>query len=105
MRVHLNGSDQAFDAKELERRLKVLSVETRIRIIALCKGQPMCVGGLAQSIGVSDAAISQHLRVLRNAGLVIGEKRGNFCHYAVDLQVLAKWRKDIADFLTFDLIP
>jgi len=101
MRVRLHGSS-ALDAKELERRLKVLAVEARIRIIDLCKGQPMCVGSLAKSIGMSHAAISQHLRVLRDAGLVIGEKDGNFVHYAVDVQVLAKWRNDITEFLGFD---
>lgn len=104
MRVHLNSSNKDIDAKELERRLKVLSVASRIRIVELCKGHPMCVGSLARKVGMTQAAVSQHLRVLRDAGLVVGEKQGNFVHYAVDLNVLAQWRKDIDLFLSYDPI-
>ncbi|MBN1844923.1 MAG: winged helix-turn-helix transcriptional regulator, partial [Sedimentisphaerales bacterium] len=69
------------DIDMLGRRLKVLSVGTRLRIIQLLNGRALCVNALAQRLGVSQSAVSQHLRVLRDAGLVIDEKRGYFVHY------------------------
>jgi DNA-binding transcriptional ArsR family regulator len=83
------------DPKELARLLKVLSVGTRVRIVQLLKGRPLCVNALAVRLDVTQGAVSQHLRVMRDAGLVIDEKRGYFVHYRLDEDTLATWRKQI----------
>jgi DNA-binding transcriptional ArsR family regulator len=83
------------DAGELARRLKVLSVETRVRILGLLKGRPLCVNALAHRLGVTAGAVSQHLRVMRDAGLVSDERRGCFVHYRLAEGTLAAWRKEI----------
>jgi DNA-binding transcriptional ArsR family regulator len=46
------------------------------------------VSALAKKLGYSESAISQHLKILRNAGLVKGDKRGYYTHYYVDRQIL-----------------
>jgi ArsR family transcriptional regulator len=46
------------------------------------------VGGLARTLGISEAAVSQHLKVLKDTGLVRGVKHGYFMHYQVDRSVL-----------------
>jgi len=56
-------------------------VETRVRVLALLQKRSMCVGALARALGITDAAVSQHLRVLRDAGLVIAERRGRAGSY------------------------
>jgi len=81
--------------KELARLLKVLSVGTRVRIVQLLKGRALCVNALAVRLDVTQGAVSQHLRVMRDAGLVIDEKRGYFVHYRLDEDTLATWRKQI----------
>jgi ArsR family transcriptional regulator len=63
--------------------LKALSDETRIRLLRLLLGEVLCGRALAQRMGISEAAVSQHLKVLKNAGLVEGEKRGYWNHYSV----------------------
>lgn len=68
--------------------LKALSDETRLGIMELLLSCDFCVCALSKKLGLSEAAISQHLRVLREAGIVRGEKRGYFTHYAVDGEVL-----------------
>lgn len=72
--------------------LKVLAVETRIRIIRLLKAHPLCVGALSARLDVTQGAVSQHLRVLREAGLVSAEKRGYFVHYRLNEKTLSKWK-------------
>ena len=87
------------DQKELARLLKVLSVETRVRIVQLLKGQALCVNALAARLDVTQGAVSQHLRVMRDAGLVIDEKRGYFVHYRLNEDTLAVWREEIDKLL------
>lgn len=83
------------DAKQLARRLKVLSVGTRVEIVRLLKGRALCVGALADRLDVTQGAVSQHLRIMRDAGLVIDEKRGYFVHYRLNEETLAAWREEI----------
>lgn len=80
------------DPDNLARILKVLSVGTRVRIIQLLKGRALCVGALAARLDVTQGAVSQHLRILRDAGLVTAEKRGYFVHYRLNGRALAKCR-------------
>ena len=50
----------------------------------------LCVNALAHRLGVTQSAVSQHLRILKNLGLVKGERRGYNVHYAVDHQTLER---------------
>lgn len=87
------------DPKELARILKVLSVDTRVRIVCLLRGRALCVNALATRLGVTQGAVSQHLRVMRDASLVIDEKRGLYVHYRLNEQTLAAWREAIDQLL------
>ena len=59
----------------------------------MCDGQQfLCVNALANKVGVTQSAVSQHLRVLRQAGLVRGERRGSFMHYSLDQDGLKKYK-------------
>ena len=68
--------------------LKALADESRLRIINLLLTHDLCVGALASRLDISKAAVSQHLQILRKAGLVKGEKRGYWTHYSVERSVL-----------------
>ena len=68
--------------------LKALADETRFRIINLLLTYDLCVGALANQLDISKAAASQHLQILRKAGLVRGEKRGYWTHYRVDKRAI-----------------
>ena len=82
-------------ADRLARLLKVLSVGTRVRIVQLLKGGALCVNALAARLDVTQGAVSQHLRIMRDAGLVIDEKRGYYVHYRLNEETLAAWRARI----------
>jgi DNA-binding transcriptional ArsR family regulator len=83
------------DSKELARVLKVLSVDARVRIVRLLKGRALCVNALAAHLDVTQGAVSQHLRVMRDAGVVIDEKRGLYVHYRLNEETCALWRQAI----------
>jgi len=85
--------------QRLARILKVLSVDTRIRMVQLLKGRVLCVGALAARLDVTQGAVSQHLRVMRDAGLVIDDKRGYYVHYRLNEETLAAWREEIDELL------
>ena len=73
---------------------KVLAVETRIKIIDLLKSRgPLGAKNIARLIGVTPAAISQHLKILRQAGLVRSERNGYWIPYSIDEDALEGCRK------------
>ena len=93
------------NAQDLARMLKALAVATRVDIVQLLRQHPLCVGALSGRLGVTQGAVSQHLRILRDAGLVTAEKRGYYVHYRLNAPVLAKWNKAIGDLLSTDSRP
>ena len=71
---------------------KALADENRMLILRLLLRRNCCVRALSRQLDISEAAVSQHLKVLREAGLILGEKSGYFTHYTVNrsaLQALA----------------
>ena len=83
----------------LARLLNVLSVSTRVRIVQLLKGRALCVSALAARLDVTQGAVSQHLRIMRDVELVIDERRGYYVHYRLNEETLATWRTAIGQLL------
>ena len=82
--------------------LKTLADETRFKLVKLLLTHDLCVGALAQHLRISEAAVSQHLKYLREAGLVKGEKRGYWTHYLVEknkLNELAELLRELTNLL------
>ncbi|MDD4842275.1 MAG: metalloregulator ArsR/SmtB family transcription factor [Sphaerochaetaceae bacterium] len=73
---------------EMHRIFKVLSNQTRYRIFEMLLTRDFCVGGLARKLNVSEAAVSQHIDILKQATLIIGKKHGYFMHYEVNRAML-----------------
>jgi len=75
------------------RIFKALSVDTRVRMVEMLKERTLCVNALATRLKISPAAVSQHLRVLRDLNLVDADRRGYFVHYRLNGKVLSRWRE------------
>jgi DNA-binding transcriptional ArsR family regulator len=84
---------------------KVLSVETRIKIIELLKQGPLSVSEIAESLGVSQPAASQHLRVLKQAGLVSDERKGYYIIYQINKEKLEEYQKGLKKICTCGCSP
>ncbi|MEW9122405.1 MAG: metalloregulator ArsR/SmtB family transcription factor [Thermotaleaceae bacterium] len=88
--------------------LKAIADHTRLKIVKLLLKHNYCVGALARRLQLTEAAVSQHLKVLREAGLLIGQKRGYFMHYDVDrdrLRMLAAELEEMAAIQRQDCKP
>jgi ArsR family transcriptional regulator, arsenate/arsenite/antimonite-responsive transcriptional repressor len=86
--------------RELALMFKALAVQARVRIVQFLKTQALCVGALSARLNITPGAVSQHLRVLKEAGLVEAEKRGYFMHYRLNRQTLSRWQEALKEFLT-----
>jgi len=71
------------EVEKLAELFSALGSDTRLGILRELGEQALCVGALAMRLGVTQSAISQHLTVLRNAGLVQSDKQGSFVHYSL----------------------
>jgi len=81
---------------------KVLSIDTRVQIVDLLKKQSLCVNALAEKLNISPAAVSQHLRILRDVELVTAVKHGYFIHYQINIETLNSWFEITQDYLKLD---
>ena len=88
------------DPEQTARMARVLGASARVRMLELLKTGPLCVNALAARLDMTAPAVSQHLRVLRAAGLVRGRKHGNFVHYYLDETGMARWREAMDELLT-----
>ena len=80
---------------------KVLSVETRVKIIDMLKGQgPLGAMEIAATIGITTAAVSQHLKILRQAVLVRSERKGYWIPYSIDEKAMGKCREILDEVCT-----
>ncbi|MCI6885718.1 MAG: metalloregulator ArsR/SmtB family transcription factor [Lachnospiraceae bacterium] len=77
---------------ELDCMLKALGEPMRLKIFQALLERKHCVRSLSKKFGISESAISQHMKVMKEAGLVYGEKYGYHTHY-LPLQ-------EAVDFLT-----
>ncbi len=79
-----------MESKQAE-LFKVLGVETRIRIIELLKQKgPLGANEMSEILGITPSAVSQHLKILKHAGLVRNERKGYWIPYEIDPTALEK---------------
>jgi DNA-binding transcriptional ArsR family regulator len=79
--------------KKAAELFKLLSVDKRIEIIELLKKEALSVNTLADALGISQSAVSQHLRVLKSSGLVKDERQGYWIYYSLNRDALEKCRQ------------
>jgi DNA-binding transcriptional ArsR family regulator len=75
-----------------------LGDRTRRTIFGRLAAQPSAVGELASGLPVSRPAVSQHLRVLKDAGLVIDTRAGNRRIYRANPEGLGQLRAELDQF-------
>jgi len=80
---------------------KVLSVETRVRIIELLKANG-ALGGkeISQKLGITLPAVSQHLKILKQAGLVRSERQGYWIPYSINEEAMEDCREILDEVCT-----
>jgi len=80
---------------------KVLSVDTRVKIIELLKAKgPSGAKDISEAIGITTAAVSQHLKILKQAGLVRSERKGYWIPYSIDEKAMENCRQLLTQVCT-----
>ena len=72
----------------LQKTMKALSDPIRREILNLLKNDRMAAGDIASHFDISDAAISRHLSVLKEANLIRDTREGKFIFYVLNASVL-----------------
>ena len=75
--------------------LQVIAAPSRLRILELVWDREMSAGEIAAQFDVSWSAVSQHLRVLREAGLVESSRRGTWAFYRLVPEAIAELRETL----------
>lgn len=84
---------------------KALAHPARIAILQFLAKKNACVcGEIVEEIGLAQATISQHLKELKNAGLIQGDIEGTSVCYCIDPKVWDKFRDQLAGFFDKNVI-
>ncbi|GAB6909902.1 Regulatory protein ArsR (fragment) [Desulfosarcina cetonica] len=87
-------NDTPQDAETFANICKALAHPARIRIVRYLKAVDQCIcGEIVQILPLAQSTVSQHLKILKTAGLVRGEVEGPRTCYCLDREVLEQFKK------------
>lgn len=87
------------EAEALVSDLEILANPIRLQLLDVLlanEGEEVCVCDLEQSVPVKQPTVSHHLRLLREAGLVTGEKRGQWSYYRAERRAFTALKRRLA---------
>lgn len=85
MCTYIDGGEyNGMNMDKMVNLLKLVSDKTRLSILCYVREQELCVCDLVELLQLSQPAISQHLKKLREAGLVQERREGTWMHYRLD---------------------
>lgn len=80
--------------------LQAIAEPTRARIVALLGHGEHCVCDVGDTLALSPALVSHHLRALRDSGLLRERRSGRWVYYSLDLEALERLRAAVNSLLT-----
>jgi ArsR family transcriptional regulator len=90
--------------EEMIEVFKALSVDSRLQILKLIRHGELCVNAITQRLDITQPAVSQHLSVLKQAGLVRSDRYGSIVHYSIDAKRLEDFKKSVRKYLGDEFI-
>lgn len=83
--------------EQLSEELKLISDKTRLTILALLKEREMCVCDIVDILQTTQPNVSQHLKKLKNGGLVNESRRSQWIYYSLSTDDKPHLRKLIVE--------
>ena len=99
--LRINSKSTLGSTEELEEVLKALANVNRLLLIySLASGEveKISVTQVSKNMGITQPAASQHLKILKNANILVAHKEGNYIYYRFNRPSMEKHQKRI-DFL------
>ncbi len=93
-----------MNSNEIVKIFKALSVDSRLQILKLVKDKQLCVNAITRQLNISQPAVSQHLAILKEAGLVTNERYGSIIHYKMNIKRLDDFKKSVQEYLGDEFI-
>ncbi|MCK8816432.1 metalloregulator ArsR/SmtB family transcription factor [Natroniella sulfidigena] len=87
------------DFIELTELLKAIADQRRLQIIDLLSCGKMCVCDITEQLDLSQPNISHHLKILKNAGLIVATKRGRWVDYQLNRDKLEYLQESLGDVI------
>ncbi|MCK8827836.1 metalloregulator ArsR/SmtB family transcription factor [Natroniella acetigena] len=88
------------DLEELTGLLKAIADKRRLQIIDLLSYGKMCVCNVTEQLGLSQPNASHHLKILKNAGLIISTKRGRWVDYELNQEKLEHLQERLGEVIS-----
>lgn len=82
------------------RIFKAIGDENRLHILGLLRNGERCACKLLEDLQISQSTLSHHMKLLCDAGLVIGRKEGKWVHYSIDPNAAVEIQKLLCCILT-----
>lgn len=92
-----------MDEHRLSLMLKALGDEHRIQILMLLHRGQLCACQLLEELNISQSTLSHHMKILCDAGIVIGEKDGKWMHYRICCDGVCQLRSMLRQLLAPDM--
>ncbi|MGM9646921.1 MAG: ArsR/SmtB family transcription factor [Eubacteriales bacterium] len=75
-----------MDQRKIAAIFKAFSDENRIRIIKSLRSGEKCACKLLEELDVTQPTLSHHMKILCDAGIVVGRKEGKWMHYSISAE-------------------
>lgn len=76
---------------------KALADETRLKILIILSKRRICAKGISKHLNISEAAVSQHIKILKETGIILGEKVGYYVYYDLQESLLGEIMKFVEE--------
>ena len=84
---------------------KALGDENRIRILKLLHSGEKCACQLLEEMNIGQPTLSHHMKILCDAGIVVGRREGKWMHYAIRCEGVKMIRQLMQELLAPEKIP
>lgn len=91
-----------MDEKKVAVIFKAFCDENRIRIIKLLRPGEKCACKLLEEINVTQPTLSHHMKILCDAGIVVGRKEGKWTHYSISEQGVEQAKECLKQLTALD---
>lgn len=88
-----------MNIEEVVNYFKILSDETRVKIVSFLKNGTMCACEILEKLHITQPTLSYHMKILSENDLVTFEKKGKWVNYTIN----EKKFNELSQFLLFDL--
>lgn len=87
------NSEETENVNKIYAFLRVIADPNRLKILCVLQSGSRCVCEIVPAVGISDKLASHHLKQLKNVGLLIEKREGNFIRYSLNKKVIKEYKK------------